>query len=130
MTLFLICVKIFFARILDVTIATIRQTVMLKGKIFISCILAFLEVFIWFIVAREALTINVKSILIPIFYALGYSTGTFLGFLLAKYFVKGEVGIQIVVSEKDNLLLNALKARGYEVSIMKLENPYKKEDKR
>lgn len=42
MTLFFICVKIFFARILDVTIGTLRQSVMLKGKIYLTSVLAFL----------------------------------------------------------------------------------------
>lgn len=122
MTLFLICVKIFFARILDVTIGTLRQSVMLKGKTFLTSVLAFFEVFIWFVVAREALTIDVKSILIPIFYSLGYATGTLIGTFLSKKLVKGEVGLQVVVDAKDNLLLNALKARGYTVSIINLEN--------
>lgn len=130
MTLFFICVKIFFARILDVTIGTLRQTVMLKGKIYITSFLAFLEVFIWFVVAREALTMNIESILIPIFYSLGYATGTLIGSFLSKKLVKGEVGLQVVVKEKDNLLLKALKARGYQVSIINLENDYKGEKKR
>lgn len=130
MTLFFICVKIFFARILDVTIGTLRQSVMLKGKIYLTSVLAFLEVFIWFVVAREALTMNIESILIPIFYSLGYATGTLMGSFLSRKLVKGEVGLQVVVDEKDNLLLNALKARGYAVSIINLENENKGSKKR
>ncbi len=120
MSLLFICVKIFFARILDVSISTLRQMVMLKGKLLISTILAFIEVFIWFIVAREALTININSILIPIFYSLGFATGTLIGSFLARLFVKGEVLIQVIVN--DEKLIKALKLRGYEVSILTLDN--------
>ena len=123
MTLFFICIKIFFARILDVSIATLRQMVMLKGKLFISTILAFIEVFIWFVVARVALTIKIDSILIPIFYSLGYATGTLIGSFLAKCLIKGEVCIQIIVN--DDKLIKALKLRGYEISIISLENKKK-----
>ena len=130
MTLVFICVKIFFARILDVSIATIRQSVMLKGKIFLTTILAFTEVFIWFVVAREALTMDIKSIFIPIFYSLGYATGTLLGAFLSKKLIKGSVGLQIIVNQEDNMLLKALKTRGYEVSIISLENDFKGQKKR
>ena len=83
-----ICIKIFFARILDVSIATIRQNVMLKGHYFKSTILAFMEIFIWFLVAREALTVGISSLWIPISYSLGYATGTLLGSLLSKKLLK------------------------------------------
>ena len=79
MNLLFLCIKIFLARILDVSIGTIRTLIMVKGKIYITTILAFLEVFIWFIVAKEALVTKIDNILIPISYSLGYATGTFLG---------------------------------------------------
>ncbi len=123
MTLLFICVKIFLARILDVSISTLRQIVMLKGKLLISTILAFIEVFIWFIVAREALTMNINNLLIPIFYSLGYATGTLLGSFLAKLLVKAEVLIQVIVN--DEKIIKALKLRGYEVSVMTLDNQKK-----
>ncbi len=130
MTLLGICVKIFFARILDVSIATFRQTVMIRGKIIISCILAFFEVFIWFIIAREALRMDISSILIPIFYSLGYATGTLLGFFLARVFINGVVGIQVIINATDVNLVKALKLRGYEVCMFHLENDFKGNDKK
>ena len=88
MSLFFVCVKIFFARILDVTISTIRQNFMLKEHYVLSTILAFFEIFIWFIVAREALLISIDSVLIPISYSLGYATGTLIGSLVSKRLIK------------------------------------------
>lgn len=129
MNLILICVKIFFARILDVTIATFRQNIMLKGRYIISTCLAFIEIMIWFLVAREALVISVDSMLIPISYALGYATGTFLGSLLSKRFIKGIVGVQIIIDEEKKELLSALKMRGYGFSILHLESGFKSEPK-
>ena len=62
MELLFVCIKIFFARILDVTIATFRQNILLKGRCVLGAILAFAEIMIWFLVAREALTIPIQSV--------------------------------------------------------------------
>lgn len=129
MTLFWICVKIFFARILDVTIGTLRQTAMLKGRVYLMAILAFIETMIWFMVAREALTIDISSILIPIFYSLGYATGTLIGSFLSHQVMKGEVGMQVIIDENDSLL-KSLKIRGYQVSIINLENDFQGKKKK
>ncbi len=129
MNLLLLCVKIFFARILDVTIATFRQNIMLKGHYIWSTILAFIEIMIWFLVAREALMISIDSLFIPISYSLGYATGTLIGSLLSKHFIKGVVGVQIIVDEDNQDLLNALKLRGYGFSVLYLESGFKSEPK-
>ena len=62
MNLVFLCIKIFFARILDVSIGTVRTMIMVRGKMYITAILAFIEVFIWFLVAREALVTNINSV--------------------------------------------------------------------
>ena len=108
MNLFFVCVKIFLARILDVTISTIRQNFMLKEHYVLSTILAFFEIFIWFIVAREALLISIDSILIPISYSLGYATGTLMGSLVSKRLIKGVVGVQIILKKDNENLINSL----------------------
>lgn len=127
MELLFMCVKIFFARILDVTISTFRQNVMLKGRYLLSTILAFIEIMIWFLVAREALLISIDSLLIPISYALGYATGTLLGSFLSHTLLKGEVGVQIIIDQKKKELINALKMRGYGLSILHMESGFNSE---
>ena len=95
---------------------------MLKGKIVLGTFLAFLEVFIWFLIAREALLVSVDSIWIPISYSLGYATGTFLGSFMARKFLKGCIGLQIIIDASKQDLLQALKLRGYKLSLVKLES--------
>ncbi len=124
MGLFFLCIKIFFARILDVTIGTIRTMLMMKGKTFIMVTLAFLEVFIWFIVAREALITDVKNICIPISYSLGYATGTLLGTFISNTFIKGIVGVQVVVKKNNRPLLNQIRRQGFAVSVIDLKDDY------
>ena len=66
------CLTIFLARIVDVSISTFRTLLMVRKKSFVIPILAFFEVFVWFIAARKALNTKIDSLLIPIFYSLGY----------------------------------------------------------
>lgn len=124
MELFFLCLKIFFARIIDVSIGTTRTMLMVKGKTILMVILAFFEVFIWFLVAREALITNVESILIPISYSLGYATGTFIGSYVANTFIKGIVGVQVVVEKENKSLLNSIRKHGYAVSVIDLKDDY------
>ena len=44
MELLFVCIKIFCARILDVTIATFRQNILLKGRCVLGSVLAFAEI--------------------------------------------------------------------------------------
>lgn len=123
MELFFLCVKIFFARILDVSIGTTRTLLMVKGKTIFIGMLAFLEVLIWFLVAREALVTDVDSLFIPISYSLGYATGTMIGSCIANNFIKGIIGVSVVV-EKNKLLLKDIRRHNFAVSIIDLKNDY------
>ena len=120
--MFFICLKIFFARIIDVSIGTVRTVLVVKGNRLLGSILAFFEVFIWFFAAREALN-TIDSILIPIFYAGGFATGTYIGTLISNNYLDGLIGIQIIT--KSNLALKIIKEireSGYGVSVIDLKN--------
>ena len=124
MNLFLICIKIFFARILDVSIGTIRANVMLHDKKMVAAVLAFLETLLWFLVAREALMIDISSFLIPISYSLGYASGTLIGGYLSSKFIHGVVMVQAIVDENNDRILKELKVKGYLVSIIERKNNF------
>ena len=118
------CLTIFLARIVDVTISTFRTMIMIKKKSILTPILAFLEVFIWFIAARKALNTDIDSILIPIFYSLGYATGTYLGGVLSRRFIKDINMIEVTTKRNNTKLINHLRKEGYSISIIGLKNSY------
>ena len=120
MNLVFLCIKIFFARIVDVSIGTVRTVIMVRGKILVAASLAFIEVMIWFMVAREALMTDINSIFIPVSYALGYATGTSIGTYISKNFLKCIRGVEIISKNNQLELIKAIKANGYAVSVMDL----------
>ena len=118
------CLKIFAARIIDVSLGTLRTVFVVKGKTIEPFFIAFVEVLIWFVVAREALNTDGNMILIGISYAAGYATGTLIGSKLSKRFVKGLVGVQVVVKDDCEDLIVELRNKGFGVSIIKLKKDY------
>ena len=116
MTTLLLCLKIFFARILDVSLSTIRTVFVLKGKTPIVASLAFLEITIWFLVAREALNIENINVWIVLSYSGGYTTGTIVGTFITKKFIKGNLGLEVISSKIKIENLNIIKEAGFGVS--------------
>ena len=121
--------KIFAARIIDVPLGTVRTYFFVKGKIFLPFIIAFFEVLIWFIIAREALNIEGNKYIIGLFYAGGYATGTLIGSIISNNFIKGVVGVQVVVKENSDNLINELRNNGYGISIIELKNDFEGKNK-
>ena len=122
------CIEIFLARILDVSISTLRTMIMVKKESFVIPVLAFFEVFIWFFAARAALTTEVNSIFIPICYSLGYATGTYIGGFLSRKFVKNVSSIEVITKRNNYKLVDALRDKNYAVSVISLKDNY--EDKK
>ena len=118
------CFKIFFARIIDVSLGTIRTILLAKEKTIEPVIIAFFEVIIWFIVAKESLSIADNTLLVAIFYAAGYATGTLIGAYLSKKFNKSIISVEIISSNKDNRLLYKLRTHGFRVNVISLKNEY------
>lgn len=119
------CLEIFLARIVDVSISTFRMMIMVRKKSIFTPILAFGEVFVWFIAARKALNTNIDSILIPIFYSLGYATGTYIGGCLSRKFIKNVNSIEVTTSRNNTKLINGLRSEGCGVSVIALKNNYR-----
>lgn len=122
-----ICMKIFLARIVDVSLGTIRTVLVVKGKNITPAIVAFFEVLIWFYAAREALNTNIDSIFIPIFYAGGYAAGTYIGTFISTHFVEGLIGVQVITkSSLESKMLKEIRTNGFGASVIDLKNTHEK----
>ncbi len=123
--IFLLCLKIFFVRIIDVSLGTFRTIITVKGKAFYASVIGFIEVFVWFLIVREALNTDVESIWIAISYSLGFATGTYIGSILSKYFIEGTLSIQIITTKYN--LVNAIRENGYGVSVINVNGKNEEE---
>ena len=128
MELLFLCIKIFFARILDVTMGTCRTIMVVKGKTLYATIIGFIEVFIWFLIVREALNTDVQSIWIAASYSLGFATGTFLGGVISKKLIKSTFTVEVITSK--NEMSDILRDKGYGVTELSVEGKDEKTEKR
>ncbi len=119
MKILLTCITIFFARIADVSIGSLRIIFLGKEKSKTAFILSFLEILIWFIAAKDVLISN--NYLIVFSYCLGYATGTYIGSLISQYFIRGTLGIQIVTSSHDQKIIDSIRESGYAVSAIDIK---------
>jgi len=108
---------IFFVRIIDVAMGTFRVIVLVKGKKLLASMIGFVEVFIWFMVIREALSTEETSIWIAFAFAGGFAIGSYVGAFLSQKFISGTIGIQIVTN-KETDLVNMLRESGYGVTVV------------
>lgn len=115
MELFILCIKIFFVRILDVSLGTVRTFNTVKGKTVVASLIGFIEILIWFLVVKEALSTNETSIWIAIAYSLGFATGTYIGGKLSQRFISGNLTVQVITT-KANVITEVLREKGYAIT--------------
>lgn len=125
----LLCIKIFFARLLDVSLATFRTMVLVKGQKLLPAILGFFEVLVWLMVVEETLKTEVDSLWVPVSYAAGYAIGSLIGTWISNKFVKSMCAVQVITDKNNTKLINAIKKAGYGISIIALKKESKEEKK-
>lgn len=120
----LLCIKIFFARIMDVSLGTIRTNFSVRGKTLLAGLIGFIEVFIWFLVVKEALNTDSNSMWIVIAYSGGYATGTILGTYISSTFINSLISVEVMTTEatKENLAL--IRSKGFGVSVVQTTGAY------
>ncbi|NCB48505.1 MAG: DUF2179 domain-containing protein [Clostridia bacterium] len=122
--LWFVCIIVVLGRIVDMGLATIRTVFVVKGKSGLAATLGFVEAFFWFVVVKAALDFNISlspvvgTFLIATVYSLGFALGTYLGGLFSKRFIKVNVKVQIVLSNKNDEVVEELQNNGFGATIL------------
>ena len=114
-TYLLLPLLIFLARIMDVTIGTIRIVMVSKGQKSLAPILGFFEILIW-LMAISKIFQNLNSWPCYIAYAAGFATGNYIGLIIEEKLAVGIVKIQIITRKKAETLIENMKGAGYGVT--------------
>lgn len=121
--------KIFFVRIVDVSLGTFRTILTVKGKRQYASMIGFIEVLIWFMIVREALNTDAGGIIVGIAYASGFSVGTYIGGLLSDKFISGTLSVQIILSNNDKSIVDRIRKEGFAVSVTNVYGQDNKKEK-
>lgn len=114
--LILLCLKIFFARLIDVSLGTVRTIFTIKGKDVTAALIGFVEITVWFLIVKEALNSVNNGFFIALSYALGFSVGTYIGGKISKRFIKSNLEVQVILSGKNDKVISELHNAGFGVT--------------
>lgn len=123
---FLLPVVIFFGRIMDVSLGTLRVVFIGKGQKKIASLMGFVEVFIWIIIISEILT-RANDLVSYLSYAAGYAAGVYVGLLLEERIAFGFVSCRIYTTNKGAELMELLKKQEFGATILQGKGSFGKE---
>ena len=106
---------IFLARIVDVTIGTIRIISLSRGRRLLAPVLGFFEVLIWLFAIRQIFQ-NVDHIAAFVAYAAGFAAGTFVGMLIEEKLAFGHLAIRMITAADATPLVERLRSENFGVT--------------
>ena len=106
---------VFLARILDVSIGTLRIIFVSKGLKHIAALLGFFESLIWLIAVTQVMQ-NLNSWQTYVAFACGFGAGNYVGVVLEEKIALGNLLIRIITMKEADELVNFLWKAGYGVT--------------
>lgn len=114
-TWFVIPFLIFVARILDVSLGTVRVIFVSRGMKYLAPVVGFFEVLIWLLAIGQIMK-NLSNPMCYVAYAGGFAMGNFVGIWIAEKLSLGVVLIRIVTQRDALPLVESLKGSHYGVT--------------
>jgi len=111
---------IFFARIADVSISTVRILMLTRGKRLVAAFLGFFEVSIY-ITALSQVVGHLDNPWKILVYALGFSCGTLVGGFLEEKMALGYTFVELVPKNNPPELITALRDQNFGVTVLEGE---------
>ncbi|MDD5476201.1 MAG: DUF2179 domain-containing protein [Syntrophales bacterium] len=111
---------IFSARIVDVSLGTIRIIYVSRGLKYVSPIVGFFEIMIWLLAIGQIFQ-NLTNPIYYLAYALGFASGNFVGIIIEERLAMGRVAVRIITQVEASGLISALRKEGYGVTAVNAE---------
>lgn len=108
-------ILIFCARIVDVTMGTIRVIFISKGIRYLAPLIGFFEVIIWLLAIGQVMN-NLTNGVSYIAYGAGFATGTYIGMYIEEKISLGLTSVRIITREDPLELLQYLRSQNYGVT--------------
>ncbi len=108
---------IFFSKIIEVSIGTMRVILISKGYKKPGSILGFFEVLLWVFVASTVISGMMEAPLKGIIYALGFAIGVYIGSMIESRVAVGKVLVHVISSKKtSDEIMSVLRQAGHGVT--------------
>ena len=109
----LVCLLVCAAKIVEITIQSLKTCMMVKGQRLKAAALGFVECTIWGLVISTLIGTLGDNLLLLVFYCAGYATGLFLGSTLESKIALGTSNLELIASDDSTARITAyLKENG------------------
>jgi len=107
---------IFFARIADVSMGTLRTISIVQGRTTLSFFLGLIEVSLWLAVVSAVLQRIMAEPVLAVFFALGFSTGNVVGIKLEQRLAMGHIVLRVISRRRGQQMATRLRDEGFAVT--------------
>ena len=116
MNIWILGVLVFLARVIDVSVGTLRTISIIQGRTKVAFFLAFIETSVWLLVLSAVLPQVMNSPILGIFYAFGFATGNVVGIMVEKRLAMGYSNFRIITMQYAREISHALREKGFAVT--------------
>jgi len=106
---------IFFARVADMSMATFRILLLMRGRSLAASLIGFIESGLYIIALSEVIK-RLDHPLNMVFFAAGFAVGNYVGSFIEERIAVGYVNVQIISMEYYEKLQNRLREEGFGVT--------------
>lgn len=109
----IVCFIICFAKIVEISIQSLKTCMMVKGQRLKAAGLGFIECVIWGLVISTIIGTLGDNMLLLLFYCIGYATGLFLGATIENKIALGTSNLELFAGdESTELITEYLRSQG------------------
>ena len=95
----LVCLIVCSAKIIEISIQSLKTCMMVKGQRLKAAGLGFLECAIWGLVISTIISTLGDNLLLLLFYCAGYATGLFLGSTIENKIALGTSNLELIAND-------------------------------
>lgn len=96
-----VCMLVFCSKVAEISVSSIKTTMMVKGQKVQAALLAFLECMIWGLVVSTIISTLGDNLLLLFFYCAGYALGLFVGSTIEGKIALGTTNITLIANQKN-----------------------------
>jgi len=114
--IWLVCLLIFFLRVCDVSLGTVRTVAIVKGHITSAVILGFFELIIWITAISQVIVRLHESWLLAFAYAGGFAAGNAVGITVERKLALGTSVVRVLSAACGGEIAKTLRDLGHQVT--------------
>lgn len=116
---------IFLARVVDVSLGTLRIIFLAKGYRKLAPMLGFFEVLVWLLAVREVM-VNLRNVLCVIAYGAGFAMGNYVGMWIEERLSIGMVLLRVVFKQSPAEFITYMRENNYGFTVVEGEGTREK----